>query len=296
MRHYQVITVGEATIDSFMTLKKTHPECRIDSQTGDICFRHGEKIDVDRYDFCIGGNATNVCVGLSRLGIHATLCTEIGDDEFSLKIHNELAKENIDRLFVTQTKNSFSNFSFVINFKGDRTIFVKNLDREHNFVLNDVATDYIYLTSLGNEWKKPYNDVLDYIEKNGTKLAFNPGSLQLYDGQEMVHKVMKKTDILFLNKEEAERVLFHKNEDNSPDEHDYIKELLVKLKKIGPKLVIITNGKHGSFALDEGGNFHYHHTTPGAIIERTGAGDAFTAGFLASLIHGHDVQKTVISV
>src|ERR1700733_3225469 len=131
-RHYNVITVGESTIDAFMTLAHAKTDAHLDQENGGLCFRFGEKIDVDRYDFTIGGNATNVAVGISRLGLKATLCTEVGDDEFSLKIRNVLANEHIERLLMSQVAGP-SNFSVIINLKGDRPIFAQNVTREHNF-------------------------------------------------------------------------------------------------------------------------------------------------------------------
>src|SRR6185437_10447309 len=79
-RDYNIITLGESTIDAFMTLAHANSDAHLDSKNNGLCFRFGEKIDVDRYTFTIGGNATNVAVGVSRLGLKATLCTEIGDD------------------------------------------------------------------------------------------------------------------------------------------------------------------------------------------------------------------------
>src|ERR1700722_18417326 len=205
-RHYNVITVGESTIDAFMTLAHANSDAHLNTKDGGLCFRFGEKIDVERYTFTIGGNATNVAVGLSRLGLKATLCTEIGDDEFSLKIRNVLANEHVERVLVHQVSGP-SNFSVVINFKGDRTLFVEDVKREHNFHFQDVTADMVYLTSLADEWKKPYETALAFAEKNDSKIAFNPGSRQLRGGKDIVHAVLKKTEMLFVNKEEAELVL-----------------------------------------------------------------------------------------
>src|SRR5215469_11352641 len=125
-RHYQVITVGESTIDAFMTLAHANSDAHLDGKNNGLCFRFGEKIDVERYTFTIGGNATNVAVGLSRLDLKAALCAEIGDDEFSLKIRNCLATEHVERVLVHQVPGQ-SNFSVIINFKGDRTLFVEDI-------------------------------------------------------------------------------------------------------------------------------------------------------------------------
>lgn len=291
IRHYNVITVGESTIDAFMTLAHANTSIHLEEETKQLSFRHGEKIDVDRYDFTIGGNATNVAVGLTRLGLKATLCSETGDDEFSIKIRNCLAQERIERLFVNQTHGA-SNFSVIINFKGDRTIFVQDAEREHDFKLEDVTADFVYLTSMGRDWVTPYKMVMDFLDKNKTtKLAFNPGSRQLHEGSEVVHKVLKKTHILFVNKEEAEMILTHK--ETATEERKYIESLMLKLQKLGPKFIVLTNGKKGSHALDDRGKFYYEGISEGKVVERTGAGDAYTSGFLAASFLGMSVPKAM---
>ena len=282
-RHYNVITVGESTIDAFMTLEHANTAMHMEGENGGVCFRHGAKIDVDRYDFEIGGNATNVAVGLTRLGVKSTLVSETGDDEFSIKIRNCLAKERIERTFIVETPGP-SNFSVIINFNGDRTIFVQDVERKHEFHLYDVTADMIYLTSLGREWKGAYNKILEFVEKTGTSLVFNPGSRQLREEKDMMHKVLEKSKMVFINKEEAEIILTDKQ--TMENSREYIHELMKKIQKLGPCTVVLTNGKRGSYALDDKGEFHFHNTLDGKVVERTGAGDAYTSGFLAASLYG----------
>jgi sugar/nucleoside kinase (ribokinase family) len=293
-RHYDVITVGETTLDAFMTLEEESHSYRYDNEHGELCFKHGDKIDVKRYDFCMGGNATNVAVGLSRLGIHATLCTEIGDDEFSIKIRNMLAREHIDRIYIKQGMNMASNFSVIMNIKNDRTLFVEDVEREHAFDFQDMEAAYYYLTSLGRKWQEAYRKVTSLAKEQNAKLVFNPGSRQMHEGRETILQVIKHTDILIVNKEEAECLLFEKEKEDSPNEHDYIKELLKKLQEAGAKGVIITNGQHGSFALEETGDYHHQGLYPGEIVERTGAGDAYSSGFLGALLHSKPFEDAML--
>lgn len=292
VRDYKVITVGESTIDAFMTLEDEKQSLTYDREHNTICFQHGDKIDVNRYDFMIGGNATNVAVGLTRLGVKTTLCSETGDDEFSIKIRNLLASERIERLFVNQVHGA-SNFSVIINFKAERTIFVQDVEREHDFQLTDVTTEMVYLTSLGRKWEGPYKKIVDFAKEQDAALVFNPGSRQINEGRDTVEHVIKNTSILFVNKEEAEKLIFGKRKEDSSNDKEYIQELLKKLREMGPKTIIITNGRRGAYALDEAEGFHFQPMAPGEPVERTGAGDSFAAGFLAGALHGQNIQKSL---
>src|SRR4029079_5120099 len=132
MGSYDVICIGDAKLDAFLTLADTS-KVRFDENTGELCFKHGEKIPVDHTHFSVGGNAANVAIGLSRLGIKATIAAEIGDDEFSLKIINTFAREHIDRGFIRQDSNRESSFSVAMTYKNDRTLFSEHFKRDHDF-------------------------------------------------------------------------------------------------------------------------------------------------------------------
>lgn len=286
-RKYDVITVGNVRMDAYMSLHDPKTELHSEGEhKGGVCFRLGSKIIVDRYDFLMGGNAANVAVGASRLGLKATIVAETGDDEFSIKIRNCLAEENIERLFIVQTKNGASNLSVIINFAGDRTVFAEERTLEHDFQLDEAETKWVYLTSLSRAWEEPYKKVLEFVKAQGAKLAFNPGSIQLKEGKDVVHKALQNTEILFMNKEEAELLLHNHYNKKVENSENYIRELCGELQKLGPKKVILTNGKHGSFALEEDSEFLTCSLYEGETVERTGAGDAYASGFLSATIYG----------
>lgn len=289
--HLDAICVGEAKIDAFMTLHDATHDAHIEGP--DLCFRYGGKVAVDEYDLLLGGNAANVATGLSRLGLRTTLFAEIGDDELSIRIHNQLAKEHIDRSNIIHTKNQVSSMSVVINVQGDRTIFSQHVTREHDFQFEDMTATFLFLTSLGNDWQTPYDRALDFAIKNKIKIAFNPGGLQLRTGKELLHRVIRHADILFLNKEEAERILYGADLKDKDAEVEYMKVLTSGLSEMGAKMVVLTNGKNGSYVLDTDGKLHHEPIRPGKVVERTGAGDSYTSGFLSAIMHGCDVKTAM---
>lgn len=287
MKSFDVITIGNAVIDLFLVIHDANKSLRVNKELGELCVKAGEKIQVDRFDTMLGGNAANAAVGLARSGLAVGLEAEIGDDEFAKKIEHILQQEMVDTTLVKKTKNAASSMTIGINFQGERTLFVEHVKRAHDFNLEEVTVKWVYLTSLGNEWKSPYEHAISYVKRTGVKLAFNPGTLQVNAGHGEIKNAMEIADILFINKEEGEKIIGIMNHESG------IKELLIELQKMGPKNVVITDGNSGSYARDEQGNMWFMEVFPSNVVEKTGAGDAFASGFMSGILQGVSIQQAL---
>lgn len=291
MGSYDVICIGDAKLDTFLTIGDADGKFRYDESTNEICFKHGSKIPLETTHISVGGNAANVSIGLSRLGVKATIAAEIGDDEFSLKIVNAFAKERIDRGFLKQTHGTSTSFSVAISYKDDRTLFSEHFKREHNFSYEHANTKWIYLTSLGEEWIEAYQKAIDFVKTHNVKIAFNPGTIQLTEKSPIIEETLRNTEIFFINKEEAKSLIYgYENEYNSDD----IQEILSNVKRLGPKTAVVTDGENGSYALDSENNYFHQDRVQCKIVELTGAGDAYATGFLAARIHEQDIQQAML--
>src|SRR5258708_34001967 len=95
MQQVDILCVGDALIDIFLFL--THPDEHYhESDHGkEFCFSLGAKIPVNDAQFYLGGDACNVSVGLSRLGLQTALVGETGDDMFAQKIVAGLQMEQV---------------------------------------------------------------------------------------------------------------------------------------------------------------------------------------------------------
>ncbi len=278
-----VLTVGNAVLDVFLSIHDENDQISLDSTSRKLCIPYGEKILVDKCTFMLGGNATNVAVGLRRLGLRCALMAEIGMDEFSAKILNILRKEEVVTDYIKRGEKE-SSMTIGINFQGERTLFVEHQSREHDFRFAHIETSWIYLTSLGNKWHHVYRNVSDYLASHPeVKLAFNPGSIQYKEGIESFAYLLPQTRVLFVNKEEAIRLV---KIDQS------IEELLFSLSEMGVKIVVITDGKNGSYVFSEGKIYH-QESIPCKVVERTGAGDAYASGMLAGIIYGKSIPESM---
>ena len=287
MLSFDVVCVGSAKIDIFLSLHEANKHLRLIPETNELCLKYGEKITVDKADILLGGNAANVAVGLTRLGLQASILAETGDDEFSQKITKALTNENVDLSYLKKTAGQPSSFSTIINFKGERTILSEHVKRKHEFDFNNISTKWVYLTSLGEEWKDAYRKTHEFVKRSKSRLAFNPGTIQLNEGYQNIKDALSITDILFVNKEEATEVLSIKYEVLSMD------DILKTLQKMGPKVVVITDGKNGSYSIDEKGQILREGIIDAKVIEKTGAGDAYSSGFLGGVMQGKSIKEAM---
>lgn len=288
-----VICVGDAKLDIFLTIDENNTHVKLDEQSKELRFGFGEKIEVKKMNLSTGGNAANVAVGISRLGFKSSLVAEIGKDEFSQKIINSLKEENINLELVKQITHEDSSITVGINFKGDRTLFTEHVQREHDFDFGEKNVKVIYLTSLGPIWEKAYEKTLDFAEKNNIKLIFNPGTLQIEKRNSIIWRIISKSDVLFVNKEEAEELLYGKEINLPINSQNYVKKLLYGLKSLGAKIVVITDGNTGSYTMDETHNTYRLGIIPCEVVEKTGAGDAYTSGFVSAILNGESIEEAM---
>ncbi|MGH7246362.1 MAG: carbohydrate kinase family protein [Candidatus Levyibacteriota bacterium] len=291
MSSVAVTTIGDAVIDCFLHINNPSQFCKFNSETHELVLESGSKILVDDASFLLGGNASNVAVGLTRLGFATALCAELGDDEFKEKIIKALTHEQVGQTLLVETKGAQSTFSVVIDIKGERTLFVHHVVREHELPVKDIQSEWIYLTSLGEKWETLYKDVLSHAKKQNSRIAFNPGSTQLKRGRESFIDVLPQTEILFVNREEGEEILYGKI--LMQDKKEDPKHMLFQLQHLGAKIIVMTDGGNGAYAMDEKGNYYKQKVIPVTIVEKTGAGDAFSTGFLGAILSGKSLEEAL---
>ncbi len=290
MTDIQLLSVGDATLDVFLDPTESESLCTMDSKECLICFSYGDKIPVKSIDYSVGGNAANNSVGTRRLGIKSGILVTLGGDDTGNQILQKLEKEQVNMSYVIQQPTATSNYSTVINYAGERTIFTYHAPRSYEFPVKLEATPWVYLTSMGESFQPFYKHFIDFLKANPSiKLAFNPGSWQMRSGMETLKPVLESTHIIYVNREEAEKIT------GLGDSQGRDKDLLKALSALGPKVSIITDGANGSFLYDsESGKYYKCGVMPVDAYERTGAGDAFGSGCIAAIMKGKTFQESLL--
>ena len=270
--------------DNFIRLEDPSAHIDIDRGEREICMRFADKIPYkETYVIPAVGNSANASVCASRLGLKSAFVSNVGNDYFGKECLATLKREKVGTEFIKIHKDKKTNYHYVLWYDDDRTILIKHEDFSYALPKID-APEWVYLSSLGPN-TLPFHKTLEEFFNQHPKinLAFQPGTYQIKFGSEL-SGIYKRAKVVLCNKEEAERIL-------GVGEND-IKMLLRRMRELGPEIVVITDGVKGAYAF-QGGEIWFMppYPDPKPPFERTGAGDAFSATFVAGLCLGLDIEE-----
>lgn len=284
MKKIDFLAIGDVVIDAFIKLIDAHVHCKIDSDACELCVRFGDKIPYESVHIIPAvGNSPNAAVCAARLGLSSALVTNIGDDKHGKDCLDKLNSEKINTDYVAIEKGKNTNYHYVLWYDVDRTILVKHTEFTYKF--NDVGeVSWIYLSSLAENSLDYHQEIVEYLKNHPeAKLAFQPGTFQIRFGVEKLKEIYARTEIFFCNVEEAEIILKKENK----TENKNILELAKGIAVLGPKIVAISDGPNGAYLYFNNELWQipiYPDIAP--PLDRTGAGDAFSATITAALALG----------
>lgn len=287
---YDVICFGAATQDIFIKIASSNTEFQKNPETNKemLCFEHGSKIPVEEAITEIGGGALNTAIAYKYLGLHPAVVVAVGRDVPGNTIENRIAEHDIGDTFVVRLAGVHTGFSTIVTtVRGDRTAFVYR--GANDYMSPDVIkkfeniakTKWLSVSHLSGKSDLLLQDIVKLKEENPSiRVAWNPGFTQLKKGIEAMKPLLKHTTVLLLNRSESE-LLCNKTCDESAEG---LKDIARKLEESGPEIVVISDGEGGALAFHDG-MFYDSTVFPTNVVNTTGAGDAFMAGFVAGYEH-----------
>lgn len=295
MNKMDVIAIGTATRDIFLKtpdvkiLKDPAHLTRLGFKTGEAeCFAFGSKIEVERPVFAIGGGAANAAVTFRRQGLKTAALVRVGKDIAGDAVLAQLKKERITP-FVIQDKDLGTAYSTILLApEGERTVLV------YRGASEGLKRKEIPFSKLKARWAYiapgaiPFPLILEtvkHLKKTGTKIAMNPSRYYLESHGSHLKPLLRDLDVVIVNREEAALLtgIAYSNE----------RAIFRKFDELTPGIAVVTDGERGVKVSD--GRYLY-----GAgvfkeknLVDRTGAGDAFGAGFVAGLIKTEDINFAI---
>jgi fructokinase len=228
-----------------------------------------------------GGSVANSMVGLSQLGDDVGFIGKISDDDFGCKYEEGLKKENV-KYFYSKKKEGLPTGSCLILVTPDseRTMctFLGTAGKINE---DDISAEVIKKSEIvfleGYLWdegepKKAFDNAIN----NASKVAMSLSDLFCVDRHKphFLNLVKNKLDITFANEQEITSLIEAKNFDE-----------VINFSKQLNKLMIVTRGEKGAVAINGDEVFESNVKKNLKIIDLTGAGDLFAAGFLHGYIN-----------
>ncbi|MEK7681089.1 MAG: carbohydrate kinase family protein [Patescibacteria group bacterium] len=285
---YNVITIGDAIIDTHVMIDNASVECDINKSNCKLCLNYAQKIPITDSFQSVGGNAANVAIGIKKLGLNSDILTSVGNDSNGKIVLEQLKHHGVPSDLVFTDEKSKTRYGIALNFKGERTILSYHQKRKYVFPEEMPETDWIYYSSLSDGFEDLQNKLVSFLKKHASiRLAFNPGSFQLKNSLNLVKEILPSVNLLIVNLEEAERII-----GSTIQKEKGVVAILHKLLFTGAREVVITDGAGGAWAGNEE-EIWYLKSFPVDVVSKTGAGDAFSSGYLAARINGHDLSAAL---
>lgn len=284
LEQYDFVAIGDILVDAFIELERDYADVSIDMDTGrqTLHMPFGNKLPY--HDVTVinaVGNSPNAAVAAHRLGLKTALVASLGQDRNGKDCLEALRTEGVHTDFIKLHEGMKTNYHYVLRYGPERTILIKHEKFPYNLPDFGIPPKYIYFSSIGEHGIAFHHELAAYVKQNPqTKLVFQPGTFQIRLGTEELRDLYEVTEIFFCNKEEAQEIL------KTTEQH--VPTLIKGLRALGPKLPVVTDGPNGAYVTDETGqSWHMPmYPDPADPVDRTGAGDSFSATFTAAIIMG----------
>ncbi|MFA6918495.1 MAG: carbohydrate kinase family protein [Patescibacteria group bacterium] len=283
---FDVIAIGGATRDILFYSKEGEL-----ISTGNmtkqklLAFEYGAKISADRIYFDCGGGASNAAVSFAKLGLKSAIVCRVGHDDNGLAIIKNFKENKVDTTLVKVDAKVNTGFSVILTVNNEAKEHVAFLYRGANDELSKkdlsagkLNADWFYVTSLP---KDNWEEIMDEVVKSKKNIVWNPGAKQLAELPKL-KKYLPHIKIFMVNHEEA--MEFRKLKD--------IKGLLTHIFSLGPKLVVITDGKRGAYAYD-GKKYYFIRAKSTKAVNTIGVGDAFGSALTSAFICGKNIKESL---
>ena len=236
-----------------------------------------------------GGSVANSIVGISQLGDKVGFIGKVSDDKFGSDYENGLKEENVEYFYKKKKEKLPTGTCLILITPDSERTMCTFLGTAGKIDENDISSDVIKKSEIifleGYLWdeggpKKAFDKAIQ-----NAKIVAMSLSDQFCVDRHKVHfleLVKNKIDITFANEQEITSLIEAKNFN---DVINFAKQL--------DKLIVITRGEKGSVAVSRGNIFESDVHKNLKIVDLTGAGDLFAAGFLHGYVNKLSIEESL---
>lgn len=244
----------------------------------------GELVIADGMLLTIGGCAANVAVDLAKMNVNVGVAGRVGGDTFGRIVSDLLRESNVETSHIQVSQSSPTSQTLIINVKGQDRRFVHTFGANRDFRAGDIPSkllDQIKILYLGGYLVLPgikqdeLIPVFAEARKRGVKTVLDVVVPAKGDYLSFFDRILPHVDVFSPNNDEAEIIT---------GEKDPLKQANV-FRGLGAGTVVITMGGAGSLLVSKDVRLRASaYSIP--LVDASGGGDAFDAGFICGLLDG----------
>jgi sugar/nucleoside kinase (ribokinase family) len=243
--------------------------------------RMGRETFASTYNTGLGGGAGIVAVTLARLGMLSGLVSRVGADTAGVGLLAQLRGEGVDIAHVDVLRDFSTDVSVAFSSAKDRG-FLSHIAASK--VLDQLAIDstclaacrHLHLCLSPTEDSPHWNGLVRQAHAVGTTVSIDLGWQEHWD--ERMCEMLGEADIVFPNEPEAQRLTRTRSLDRA-----------LRILGVRGAIVVIKRGGRGVAAYHLGQRRDLPAMPVGEVVDSTGAGDMFAAGFLWAHLSGHSL-------
>ena len=236
-----------------------------------------------------GGSVANSIVGLSQFGNKVGFIGKVNEDDLGKKYEESLKKEKVEYFYSKKKEELPTGTCLILITPDSERTMCTFLGTAGKINENDVDTNAVKNSELtfleGYLWDEGEpKKAFDIAIQNSNKVAMSLSDLFCVERHKphFLDIVKNKLNITFANEQEISSLIDAKN----------FSEVISFGKQIG-KLIVITRGEKGSLAINGNEVYECDAKKNLKIVDLTGAGDIFAAGFLQGHINGLMIENSL---
>lgn len=286
---YDIVAIGSATRDNFLTVDYDLIDYPRSPSGKAFALPFGEKMEVRDAYFTIGGNAANAAVTFARYGLTTACVAKFGADIFGDDLGFRLKREGISTKLIKRTADRPTSFSTLLLQGGERTILgyhgASDIFKLADVDMKKMKSRWWYL-SLSGESDELYLPLVEFAKQKGIRIAVNPSGHHISHRGAEIRSSLPDIAVLIVNTGEAASLA--EMDFNDPP------GVVKKLSSLMPAgTVVITDGPKGAKVISGGKIYSSGIFREKAVVDRTGCGDAFGAGFVAVMARGGTIPEAI---
>lgn len=248
----------------------------------------GELVLASHFLLTIGGCAANVAVDLVRMGNRASVVGKVGSDAFGRIVTDLLLEQSVAVTWLQVCQGTDTSQTMIVNVKGEDRRFIHSFGANAEFTAADIPMisvrqcrvlylgGYLVLPRVAQD---ELRNVFAEARRAGAKTVLDVVIPGPGDHMAQLERLLPEVDVFLPNSHEGEAIT---------GERDPLRQAET-FHRLGAATAIITQGADGAVLVQEGKRLRAGaYSVP--VVDGSGGGDAFAAGYIHGLLHGMETE------